>query len=1039
MGDDLFETIKSRLSWKSIVDLDESRNNYAYCEIHGDNDTADLRIYEDGNWKCHACGASGQDLIRYVAKRDNVTDFEAAKQLIETHNLDIKLNESEEARRHRQRVQRIRRIQEQVVEAAQTNLSTSDRQQLKDSRDWTDEVIDELRIGWMDDDLFNTLQERHGDDLEQAGVHYGMTGADGCYVIPHLKRNGQPYLITTRDPNKSSDDPAKYMQSKNTDYVENDIYVLQQQQSDHLIITEGYPDAISAHMAGHDVVAAGCGSFEGEHERVAELASNYDSAVIITDNDGTGAENLRETAIAVAAETTVYIHEWSEDTPEKYDLDDWTSDNDYDLPRLIEEAPEYIDVLIDRSESYDRNERARAKNQLFRIIQDWPRTEQDEVLRDMPGEFQSNREALDDFLGEDASTGNGAGLSTSIDWGELRSLYLDEDVNKVRANNETARTILRRYEFRTLRDTEEIWMFNDPVYEPGGEQFVRQLLQNKLGEFMRKKDTNEILEKIRTQTFIDRPKPQKYSHLIAVENGVYNVEKGELEPGNPDYFLVNQCPVHYDEDAECPAIKEFLSDIVREEDLTALQEMMGYALLADQPFEKAWMLLGSGENGKSTFLNLLTQLIGEENVVSPSLHRLMNNKYARATLYGKLANINADLSEQALQRTGVFKQLTGGDQIQAEEKYKPSFEFWNTATLIYAANKLPKTTDTTDAFFRRWIIIEFPYKFTDADDDHKDKDPNIADQLYQDEELSGLLNFALEGLHRVLDQEGFSDTRHMEEIKEEWLRRTNPLMAFTENYTTSDLDCVVPKAEFADAVREFCRDKGAQFPTNEQIGQDLPGMVDAVTTVRPQINNDRPNCWEGIRVTKEYANQIDQYRKDGAGYRLIEHDGEVENADDEDDDSDYSGGDDSRPSGSNGSGGDTADSRDGNNENRKGYTKSSESSNENVNAVKGKSNSNAGARTHARGKSQSGVEETVDTPDISGSTGEEQLLPLSNDNVQAVVDSLTTNGDKDFVDVNEIAAHFDAPQDVVEMTVDRMSERGDLYNPRGDGYRLRSQ
>lgn len=1037
MTDDLFETVKAQLTWSDIAPIDDNRTSYVFCEIHGDTDTADLRIYEDGNWKCHACGAAGQDLIRYVAERDNISDYEAVQQLIRDHGLDIEMDESEESREQRRRLQRIRRIQEQVVEAAHNNLSTADRQRLKEHRDWTDEIIDDLRIGWMDDDLFNTLKERHGDDLEQAGVHYGMTGEDGSYVIPHLKRNGQPYLITTRDPNKSSDNPAKYMQSKNTDYVENDIYILQERRSDILIITEGYPDAISAYMAGYDVAAAGCGSFEGEHDRIAGLAASYDGALLVTDNDGTGQQNLRETAISIAANTTVYIHEWSDDTPEKYDLDDWTSDNDYDIARLIEEATDYINYLIEKCESHDRTERARAKNHLFRILSEWSRAEQDEVLRDIPGDFRSNREALEDYLNEDAD--GDTGLATSIDWGELESLYLNDDVNKIRANNETARAILRRYEFRTLCDTEEIWMFNDPVYEPGGEQFVRQLLQNKLGEFMRKKDTNEILEKIRTQTFIDRPKPQKYSHLIAVENGVYNVEKGELEPGNPDYFLVNQCPVRYDEDAECPAIKEFLSDIVREEDLTALQEMMGYALLADQPFEKAWMLLGSGENGKSTFLNLLTQLIGEENVVSPSLHRLMNNKYARATLYGKLANINADLSEQALQRTGVFKQLTGGDQIQAEEKYKPSFEFWNTATLIYAANKLPKTTDTTDAFFRRWIIIEFPYKFTDADDDHKDKDPNIADQLYQDEELSGLLNFALEGLHRVLDQEGFSDTRHMEEIKEEWLRRTNPLMAFTENYTTSDPDCVVPKAEFADAVREFCRDKGAQFPTNEQIGQDLPGMVDAVTTVRPQINNDRPNCWEGIRVTKEYANQIDQYRKDGAGYRLIEHDGEVENADDEDDDSDYSGGDDSRSSGSNGSSGDTADSRDGNNENQEGYTKSSESSNENVNPVKGKSNSNAGARTHARGKSQSGVEETPDSPDISDTTGREQLLSLSNNTLKQVIDDLTTGTDREFVAIDDIASYFDAPRDVIEMTIDRMASRGELYNPTGDGYRLSSE
>jgi len=956
---DIFQQVRDRLTWTDITTVSDTHDDRAYCEIHGDNNTPDLKIYEDGNWKCHACGATGQDIIRYVAQRDNINDYDAAIQLIENYGLDVDTDESDSAQRKRRERQRIRRIQEQVVEAAHTNLTPAKRQDLKDSRNWTDETIHDCRIGWMNDDLFNTLKTRHGDDLEAAGVHYGMTGENGCYLIPHLRTNGTPYLITARDPAKSGDDEEKYMQSKNTDYVSNDIYILQQHRSDALILTEGYPDAISAHQAGYDVVAAGCGSFDGEYDRLTQLAESYEKVVIILDNDPTGQENLHSTAKQIATETTVKIHEWNDEQPEKYDLDDWTTEHGNNISALIEPADDYLSRLISTCDSRDRTKRAEAKNRIFHIIEDWQRSEQDEVLRDLPGDFESNRAALDEFCTETAAA---TGLKTSIDWDELEELYADDNTNKIHANDEMAKRLLQRYDFRALRDTEEIWVFNDPIYEPGGEQLIRQLVQKKLGRYIQKRDTNEIIEKIRTQTLIDRPDPQKYSQYIALENGIYNIETGELEPGDPDKFLVNQCPVEYDEDADCPNIKEFLTDIVREEDIVALQEMMGYALLADQPFEKAWMLLGSGENGKSTFLNLLTKLIGEENVVSPSLHRLMNNKYARATLYGKLANINADLSEKALQHTGIFKQLTGGDQIQAEEKYKPSFEFWNTATLIYAANKLPKTRDTTDAFFRRWIIIEFPYKFTDnPDDNHKDKDPRIEQQLYQDEELSGLLNFALTGLERVLEQGGFSDTQHMDDIKQEWLRRTNPLMAFTEHYTEHDPDCIVPKKEFANAVREFCRDKGAKFPTNKTIGEDLPGMVDAVATIRPDIGGQRPNCWEGIRVTGEYANQIDQYERDGAGYRRLTYD------DDDEDPGDGSGtsGDDSSP--------DSSDS--------------SKSSNNNVKDVKAKSTpSRALARTRDP-KNLRGVENCPDNPDINETTERSQQQRLSPADIEAVCDT----------------------------------------------------
>ncbi|MFB6159208.1 MAG: toprim domain-containing protein, partial [Candidatus Nanohalobium sp.] len=345
----IFDEISQALSFQDVAKKAEDRENKYYCGIHGDQDTPDLQVYEDGNWKCHSCGASGGDLVSYKAQLEEVSQGKAAKRLIQEHGLDIEFGDlSEEEKKRRNKLRRVRNCQEDVVEKARKNLSTAKRENLKDWRNWSSETIRDLKIGWMDEGLFNDLQERWGDLLEKAGIHYGMTGnKEGTYMIPHLKKNGQPYLVTCRDPEPDKEH-EKYQQSKSTDFVENDIFYATGRDSETLVITEGYPDAISAYEEGFDAVAAGCGSFEGNKGRIASFSEkNYSSVFVVSDNDETGIENLQEIAQYLTEKTdlSVKIHQWKEDKTEGYDLDDWTSDNPGELEGLVEDAESYLDVF----------------------------------------------------------------------------------------------------------------------------------------------------------------------------------------------------------------------------------------------------------------------------------------------------------------------------------------------------------------------------------------------------------------------------------------------------------------------------------------------------------------------------------------------------------------------------------------------------------------------------------------------------------------------------------------------------------------------
>jgi len=286
-----------------------------------------------------------------------------------------------------------------------------------------------------------------------------------------------------------------------------------------------------------------------------------------------------------------------------------------------------------------------------------------------------------------------------------------------------------------------------------------------------------------------------------------------------------------------------------------LQEMWGYCVTKDYKYHKAFMLYGSGKNGKSTLIELLKGFLGERNYSSVSLHDLCYKRFAKAKLYGKLANLHADIPSKKLIETGNFKMLTGEDTLWADVKHKEGFDFRNHAKLIFSANELPRTRDTTLAFFRRWIIIEFPNIFTG-----EDEDPTLPDSIMTEEEMSGLLNWALEGLKRLREQGGFSKTETIEDVKSEWILRTDPLRAFVDRFVEVKKGAMIKKKDFESALGEFCEEHDLEPPTSSVIGRTLPTLIPQVKRERPKIEGKQVRVWRNIKfkdtTDKEYIQDI---------------------------------------------------------------------------------------------------------------------------------------------------------------------------------------
>lgn len=410
---------------------------------------------------------------------------------------------------------------------------------------------------------------------------------------------------------------------------------------------------------------------------------------------------------------------------------------------------------------------------------------------------------------------------------------------------EVARALMSETVFKTLNDTEEVFWYNGGTYKPNGEIKVKELVEKSLADDASTHLANEVIFHVRARTYIPRSAFTPAADDVWLKNGIFNLFEGTIQDFTPDKMSLDGLGIEYDPGAECPAILQFLSEVLYEEDIQVMQELLGYLLLKDYRYQKAFMFVGEGANGKSTLIALMKEFLGAGNVACISLQELGINKFAVASLYQKMANLYPDLPSESMKDTGRFKLLTGGDAISAEHKYRPMFQFVNYAKMIFSANTLPKVHDQTDAFFRRWIIFTFPNKF------YGDKaNPRIGEKLTTPEELSGLFNWAHAGLKRLVARGQFSHSRSVDEIREAYERLSSPLHAFIMDRIVVSADDAITKDEFYDAFMLYCREGKLPTTAKNVVGREISQYV-TVKAEHRRVGPRRKHVWAGIRFKRD--------------------------------------------------------------------------------------------------------------------------------------------------------------------------------------------
>jgi len=406
---------------------------------------------------------------------------------------------------------------------------------------------------------------------------------------------------------------------------------------------------------------------------------------------------------------------------------------------------------------------------------------------------------------------------------------------------------IEEHHFKTVSDTKKIYHYEHGVYLDNGETVLETLIGAEFPELIDNKMVSDILGNVKRRTYTDRDLFNA-RRVINVKNGLLDLGTMQLQPHTPDYLSTAQLDVLYDPAAKAPKIAKFLQEVAQSGDVALIEEIIGWLLWPDYHIHKAIMLVGPGRNGKGTLLRLITAFMGRKSISNVTLQDLVSDTFAKSDLYGKLANIGGDLPSKDLSDTSAFRNLTGGDDNRAQEKYRPAFSFRNKAKMLFSANVLPRSQDDTYAFYSRWILLEFLNRFV-LDDGTAD--PDLDEKLQTPEELSGLLNIALAGLQR-LKANGwkFSYTKTAEDVEVMYKRNANPVFAFLmDECAAGDATDYIEKSVFFDKFNAYVKKHNLRPMSTTKFGELLKDQTEIpVSTFKPWVaHGDRPRCWAGVK------------------------------------------------------------------------------------------------------------------------------------------------------------------------------------------------
>lgn len=434
-------------------------------------------------------------------------------------------------------------------------------------------------------------------------------------------------------------------------------------------------------------------------------------------------------------------------------------------------------------------------------------------------ELQKEREALEAQLtNDDGSLNSNDDLKPQRD--NLKKIVAKLERMKLKRNHfviEVNAVIMevakeKGWNICSLEDG-RIYIYNGQYWKSITEKEIQSFLgeaANRMGvekytaEYYQFQET--LLKQFFVNTFTKLPEQSRDRVLINLLNGTLEITRNgaQLLPFKATDMLMYQLPFPYDPAAKWPRWMKFLNEVLPEKESQMVKaEYLASAFLKNGnnflKTEKAMILYGSGANGKSVVHEVIMALFGRSNVTSYSLESLTDNVgNSRAQIQHKLLNYASEISTRF--DPVIFKGLASGEPVEAKFLYKDKFDITDYAKLMFNCNDLP-IAELTNGYFRRWIVLHFAVTIPE----HK-QNKNLHNEIIENE-LPGVLNWVIEGLHRLLKNKGFTESPQVNAMLDRYRLESDSVLLFlSEEGYQKTFDDHMPVMDLYKLYCIFCSD-----------------------------------------------------------------------------------------------------------------------------------------------------------------------------------------------------------------------------------------
>lgn len=391
---------------------------------------------------------------------------------------------------------------------------------------------------------------------------------------------------------------------------------------------------------------------------------------------------------------------------------------------------------------------------------------------------------------------------------------------------------------------EQYYNYEGGYYKEVNELAARNMVRsNMISKSARLSQITDTEGQWRMQIQKDARELNANPYIINVKNGLYNVIEGVLLDHTPEYLSTVQLAVNYTPGAQCPRFIQYMNESLPPDQVHLVQEMCGYFLIPVNYAQKSFVVVGEAGAGKSVLLLVLNDiLLGKENVSNVTWQAL-NERFKTAELFGKLANIFADLPTKNIDDNGIFKALVGEDYLTVERKNKNPFSFQPYARLLFSCNTIPRNYgDKSEGFYRRLIIIRFTHAVPESK-----RDPDLLDKFRA--EADGIFLWALEGLKRLMNNNfKFSVTETNIQELQRYREDSNSVLSFVKECCEVDVGAEVVRTEVYNQYKNYCTNCGLNPYSQKSFNNELEMAYPQLVRGTDKLGKRR--TWKGIRLAE---------------------------------------------------------------------------------------------------------------------------------------------------------------------------------------------